>query len=90
MLKTLNILAVHLSANFVIALCRLDANFLRDGNAIISKNTLQLQVYNCSCSRSFNTDDVGNMLQTLSFDYRIAVLRVNFVFSSFLGFLNIH
>ena len=37
-LKTLNILAIYLSANFAIALCSRVAFFPCDGNAIISEN----------------------------------------------------
>ena len=71
-------------SKFAIALCRLDAIFLRDGNAIVSENTLQLQANNCSCSRSFNTDYVSNMFQTLSFDYR-SCIESKFCFLIFLG-----
>ena len=42
MLKTLNILAVYLSANFAIAPCSRDEIFLRDDNAIIAENCIAI------------------------------------------------
>ena len=55
--RTLNILAIYLSANFAIATCSQVANFLRDGNAIILKIALQSRVKNCSCSHSLRNYD---------------------------------